>query len=146
MSGETPPTFDELQDSPTDSAGGAGASSTGDGTADGSPPPGAGPDPGADSSTSLTGRVMNGLLETEPADEPAPGRDDTIEHVRIGLKKFLNGMLDGADMGRGRTAAEDFALAAINTVDDSADGGAEGGGGGGADVADVDTDRLGVDS
>lgn len=144
MSGETPPTFDELHDSAADDFGtGAGASSTSTGETSGEGP---GPDPGAGSSRSLTSRVMNGLLETEPADEPAPGRDDTIEHLRIGLKKLLNGMLDGADMGRGRTAAEDFGLAAIYSIDDSADSD-DSGGGGGADVADgVDTERLGADS
>lgn len=67
-------------------------------------------------------RVINGLLSTDPPEEPSLGKDKAIEHLRIGLKKFLNGAL-GADMGAGRTAAEDFGLAAIHGLsgDDGSD-------------------------
>jgi len=97
--------------------GGGGADPSG-----GADHPDAGPDPDGGGSTSLTGRVTNGLLETEPADEPAGERDDAIEYARIGLKKFLNGLLGSGEIGRGRTAAEDFGLAALASIDD-ADGG-----------------------
>jgi len=87
-------------------------------------------------------RVMNGLLSTEPADEPAFDRPREVEHVRIGVKKFLNGLLDSAEIGRGRTALEDFALAGIHALGpDDGDGDDETAAVDGLDNTDVD-DRL----
>jgi hypothetical protein len=108
--------------------GGGGADPSG-----GADHPDAGPDPDGGGSTSLTARVTSGLLETEPADEPARERDNSLEYARIGLKKFLNGLLDSG-IGPGRTAAEDFGLAALASID-----GGDGGDGGG------DDDDLGGD-
>jgi len=108
----------------------------------GGDPSGGGPDatgdvpPGDSNSMSLTARVTSGLLETEPADEPAPERDDSVEYARIGLKKFLNGLLDSGEIGRGRTAAEDFGLAALASIDSG--GGGEDDDPGGDGFADPD--------
>lgn len=99
MSGDgTPPRPDEFMAD-------AGA---GDGVGGDVPPDGAG--------GGWSKRVMNGLLSTEPADEPAFDRPREVEYVRIGVKKFLNGLLDSAEIGRGRTALEDFALAGIHAM------------------------------
>lgn len=80
---------------------------------------------GAAGGESRASGVLDGLLSTEPADRPEPDRHPAVEHVRIGIKKFLNGVTS-ADMGRGTTAAENFLLAALAMSGISDDSGDEG--------------------